>query len=145
MFRTNTLFNLEKNILNLGTLIISLQAYTWLKNHKHAVGVLHLAAFHIARNVFYDLQRKSFNVLSRTGTFHHSSCCFAISIWKNVKSSEAAMKMIMSSAFSSGLLLFGISIIYGATGTLDFAELSQHLTKVLYRFLHLSYFCRFCI
>jgi NADH-quinone oxidoreductase subunit N len=33
------------------------------------------------------------------------------------------MKLIMSSAFSSGLLLFGISLIYGTTGTLGFAQL----------------------
>jgi NADH-quinone oxidoreductase subunit N len=38
-------------------------------------------------------------------------------------SSEAAVKMILSSAFSSGILLFGISLIYGATGTISFAEL----------------------
>ena len=38
-------------------------------------------------------------------------------------SSEAAMKMILSSAFSSGILLFGISLIYGATGTISFAEM----------------------
>jgi NADH-quinone oxidoreductase subunit N len=43
------------------------------------------------------------------------------------KSSEAAMKMIMSSAFSSGILLFGISLVYGMTGSLGFSELSQHL------------------
>ena len=46
------------------------------------------------------------------------------------RSSEAAMKFIMSSAFSSGLLLFGISLLYGATGTLNFAELSSQLTTV---------------
>jgi NADH-quinone oxidoreductase subunit N len=38
-------------------------------------------------------------------------------------SSEASMKMILSSAFSSGILLFGISLIYGATGTINFAEI----------------------
>ena len=43
------------------------------------------------------------------------------------RSSEAAMKMILSSAFSSGILLFGISLMYGATGTISFAELPQHL------------------
>jgi NADH-quinone oxidoreductase subunit N len=43
------------------------------------------------------------------------------------QSSEAAMKLIISSAFSSGLLLFGISLVYGTTGTLNFSELSQHL------------------
>ena len=42
-------------------------------------------------------------------------------------SSEAAMKMILSSAFSSGILLFGISLMYGATGTISFIELPQQL------------------
>src|SRR5580765_5799620 len=35
MFRTSELITLEKNLLNFGTLIISLQAYDWLKQHKH--------------------------------------------------------------------------------------------------------------
>lgn len=35
MFQTNSLLSLEKNILNLGTLIISLQSFQWLKGHKH--------------------------------------------------------------------------------------------------------------
>lgn len=43
------------------------------------------------------------------------------------RSSEAAMKMILTSAFSSGILLFGISLIYGATGTIRFPELTQYL------------------
>src|SRR5580692_2796404 len=34
MFHTNRLIVLEKNMLNLGTLIISLQAYDWLKSHR---------------------------------------------------------------------------------------------------------------
>ena len=43
------------------------------------------------------------------------------------RSSEAAFKMIISSAFSSGLLLFGISMMYGTTGTLNLAELPAQL------------------
>jgi NADH-quinone oxidoreductase subunit N len=43
------------------------------------------------------------------------------------RSSEGAMKMILSSAFSSGILLFGISLLYGATGTISFAELPSQL------------------
>jgi NADH-quinone oxidoreductase subunit N len=40
------------------------------------------------------------------------------------------MKMILSSAFSSGILLFGISLIYGATGTISFAELPKILIQL---------------
>lgn len=43
------------------------------------------------------------------------------------RSSEGAMKMILSSAFSSGILLFGISMLYGTTGTMSFAELPAQL------------------
>ncbi len=38
----------------------------------------------------------------------------------NGKSSEAAMKYFVLGALASGLLLYGISMIYGATGSLDF-------------------------
>ena len=43
------------------------------------------------------------------------------------RSSEAAMKMILSSALSSGILLMGISLLYGATGTIGFEALPQAL------------------
>jgi NADH-quinone oxidoreductase subunit N len=43
-------------------------------------------------------------------------------------SSEAAMKLIMSSAFSSALLLFGISLIYGTTGTIAFTEIAEKIS-----------------
>lgn len=45
------------------------------------------------------------------------------------KSSEAAMKYFVLGALASGLLLFGMSMIYGATGTLDLAKI--HAVGVL--------------
>jgi NADH-quinone oxidoreductase subunit N len=48
---------------------------------------------------------------------------------ENRRSSEAAFKMIISSAFSSGLLLFGISLVYGVTGSLSFADLATGFTS----------------
>ena len=56
------------------------------------------------------------------------------------RSSEAAMKLIISSAFSSGLFLFGISLMYGATGTLNFTELGNRFNwQSPYRYLPLFY------
>jgi NADH-quinone oxidoreductase subunit N len=43
------------------------------------------------------------------------------------QSSEAGMKLIMSSAFSSGLFLFGCSLIYGTTGSLGFSGITGNL------------------
>ena len=40
---------------------------------------------------------------------------------KNVKSNEAGMKYFLMGAFASGFILFGIALIYGATGSFDMA------------------------
>lgn len=42
--------------------------------------------------------------------------------------SEAAMKYFVMGALASGLLLYGISLIYGATGTIDIPAIAQHLS-----------------
>jgi NADH-quinone oxidoreductase subunit N len=43
--------------------------------------------------------------------------------------SEAAIKYFVLGALASGLLLYGISMIYGATGALDFATVSETLRQ----------------
>ncbi|HZE61464.1 MAG TPA: NADH-quinone oxidoreductase subunit NuoN [Burkholderiales bacterium] len=44
-------------------------------------------------------------------------------------STEAAMKYFVLGALSSGLLLYGMSMIYGTTGTLTLTEVAQHVTR----------------
>ena len=46
---------------------------------------------------------------------------------REVKSHEAAAKYFVLGALSSGILLYGLSLIYGATGTLDLATLARGL------------------
>ncbi len=46
---------------------------------------------------------------------------------KDVRSSEAAMKYFVLGALASGALLYGISMIYGATGSLHFDAISNAL------------------
>ncbi len=45
----------------------------------------------------------------------------------SAQSSEAAMKYFVLGAIASGMLLYGISMMYGATGTLDLAEVSARI------------------
>jgi len=123
MFFTSPLIAFEKNILNLGVYLIALLNTDWLKKTANLAEffllmlsallgmfclissgnllifylALELATIPIAALANFDLDKKS--------------------------SSEGAMKMILSSAFSSGILLFGISLIYGVTGTISFTEL----------------------
>jgi len=46
----------------------------------------------------------------------------------HIKSAEAGMKYFVLGAISSGILLFGISLIYGFAGTTNFSVLAQTLT-----------------
>ena len=45
-------------------------------------------------------------------------------------STEAAMKYFILGALSSGLLLYGMSMIYGATGTLNISEVAQRVSQI---------------
>src|SRR6266849_161994 len=46
-------------------------------------------------------------------------------------SSEAAMKYFVLGAIASGLLLYGMSMIYGATGTLEITEVARGAARIL--------------
>ena len=43
----------------------------------------------------------------------------------DLRSSEAGLKYFVLGALASGLLLYGISLVYGFSGTMDFAALAQ--------------------
>jgi NADH-quinone oxidoreductase subunit N len=45
----------------------------------------------------------------------------------NFASNEASLKYFLMGAFSTGFLLFGITLIYGATGSFDIAIIQQYL------------------
>ena len=47
---------------------------------------------------------------------------------REVKSHEAAVKYFVLGALSSGILLYGLSLLYGATGTLDLATLAARVS-----------------
>lgn len=129
MYRTNNLIVLEKSILNFGTLIISLQAWNWLEKHRH-VAEFYILLLSTLLGMFFMIS--SGNLLMFYLGLELSTIPLAAAAnfdLEKRQSSEAAMKLIISSAFSSGLLLFGISLLYGASGTLTYSALSQHLSS----------------
>lgn len=127
MFMTNDLIVLEKTILNMGTLLVSMLAYPWLKNHKHVLE-FYILLLSTLLGMFFMIS--SGNILMFYLGLELSTIPLAAIVNFDLsrrQSSEAAMKLIISSAFSSGLLLFGISLLYGTVGSLDFGAISQKL------------------
>jgi NADH-quinone oxidoreductase subunit N len=53
-----------------------------------------------------------------------SMYCLAGSDKRNVRSNEAALKYFLQGAFATGILLFGMALLYGATGTFQLADLA---------------------
>ncbi len=52
-------------------------------------------------------------------------------IWRGqVRSNEAALKYFLLGAFATGFLLFGIALIYGATGSMTLGPIGQAIAKV---------------
>ena len=54
------------------------------------------------------------------------ACLVALDKYRH-HSAEAGAKFILSTMFSSALLLYGLSFIYGTSGTLYFADLPAML------------------
>ncbi|MBK5269758.1 MAG: NADH-quinone oxidoreductase subunit N, partial [Bacteroidia bacterium] len=127
MFHTSPLIALQKAILSLGVYLISLLCADWLKKSQHLaeffilmlsalLGMFLLISSGNLLMFFLSLELATIPVAAMANFDLHKKT-----------SSEAAMKMILSSAFSSGILLFGISLVYGATGTISFSEIPQQL------------------
>jgi len=128
LFITNALMAFQKSILSLGIYLISLLFADWLKKTEHmpeffilllsaVLGMFFMISSGSLLMFFLSLELSTIPVAAMAN----------FDLEKKL-SSEAAMKMILSSAFSSGILLFGISLIYGATGTINFAEIPALLT-----------------
>lgn len=128
MFETNAVMMLQKNILNAGILLISLVFTEWFQKCDHlseffmlmlsaVLGMFLLISSGNLLMFYLSIELATIPVAA-LANFHLDKKA----------SSEAAMKMILSSAFSSGILLFGISLVYGSTGSLSFAELPALLT-----------------
>ena len=127
MFNTNGLIALQKSILSLGVYLISLLFADWLKKNENMPEffMLMLAAL---LGMFFMIS--SGNLLMFFLALEMATIPVAAMVNFDLEkkaSSEAAMKMILSSAFSSGILLFGISLVYGATGTISFPEMPAML------------------
>jgi len=50
---------------------------------------------------------------------------------REMKSTEAALKYFLLGAVSSGVLLYGVSLLYGATGTVQLGEMAERLPAAM--------------
>ena len=127
MFHSSSMIAFQKSMLSIGVYLITLLFGDWLKKSEHLPEFL-LLMLSALLGMFFMIS--SGNLLMFFLSLELSTIPIAAMANFDLdkkRSSEAAMKMILSSAFSSGILLFGISLVYGITGTIRFSELPGHL------------------
>ena len=120
-----------KLILTFGTLIVVVMAQPWLEREatKYA-GEFHLLVLSTLLGMYIMMSSGSFLLffLGLETASVPMACLVAFDKWKKT-SAEAAAKYILVATFSSGVMLYGISFIYAATGTLYFNDVALALDR----------------
>ena len=119
--------NVMKMILTIGALIVVIMAQPWLKNEasKYA-GEFYLLILSTLLGLYVMTSSGSFLLffLGLETASVPMACLVAFDKFKK-KSAEAAAKYILVATFSSGVMLYGISFVYAATGTLYFGDVAE--------------------
>jgi NADH-quinone oxidoreductase subunit N len=123
MFQSGKLLVLEKSILLTALTVLLLVHYDELKRHSQLPELLVLLFSSLLGML---LMVSSGNLLILYISLELATIPAAALVNFDLggrRSAEGAMKMILSSAFASGIFLFGISLLYGSFGTIQFSEM----------------------
>lgn len=115
-----------KSILNLATLIIFLQAKELFSSSKQRQrrGEYYFLTLVTLLGMYFMVSSGHFLLFFIGIEMASIPLSTLVAMDKKCKkSAEAGAKYILLAAFSSGILLFGISYLYGTTGTLYFADM----------------------
>ncbi|MCI7309211.1 NADH-quinone oxidoreductase subunit N [Alistipes senegalensis] len=131
MFQYHPMHGIVKGILAAGALVVCLQANTWLRREdtRHKQGEFYILTLSTLLGMYFMIGAGNF-LLFFIGLELASvpaACLVAFDKYKRY-SAEAGAKYILCALFSSGLMLYGISFLYGTTGTLYFDDMTARLT-----------------
>lgn len=131
MYHNVPMGSVMKTILNIGTLIVFMQANNWLTSEKTIIrrGEFYMITLSTLLGMYFMISAGNFLMFFiglETASIPMATLA-AFDKYKH-KSAEAGAKYILTAVFASGLSLYGISLIYGTTGTLYFADVPAGLT-----------------
>ena len=143
MYVYNPVYGIVKSILAIGTLIVFLQSDTWIRKEDTE----------FKRGEFYVLTLSTLlgmDFMISAGHFMMffiglelasvpMACLVAFDKYKH-NSAEAGAKYILSALFASGLMLYGISFLYGTTGTLYFDDMVAGINGSALQIMALVFF-----
>ena len=112
MYQHTPMMTIVKSVLNIGVIVVFLMSSKWLNSAENRI---------------------------KMGEFHTVVLFTLLGMYFMISSGHF-IKFILLALFSSALLLYGISLIYGVTGTLYFDEIGSRLSLNLLSILGLVLF-----
>ena len=130
MYHYVPMHTVVKSILNVGTLIVFLMAHEWMKREDTSFkqGEFYVLTLSTLFGMYLMISAGHF-LMFFIGLETASIPMAALIAFDKYRhnSAEAGAKYILTALFSSALLLFGLSMIYGSAGTLYFDDLPAHI------------------
>lgn len=131
MYHNAPIQSIVKSILSVGTLIVFLMAHEWMRRPDTAMkqGEFYILTLSTLLGMYFMISAGHF-LMFFIGLEMASIPMAALVAFDKYRhhSAEAGAKYILTALFSSGLLLYGLSLIYGTVGTLYFDDIPAHLT-----------------
>ncbi|SFF91908.1 NADH-quinone oxidoreductase subunit N [Prevotella sp. KH2C16] len=131
MYVTNEIVGVIKTILALGTLIVLIQAREWLQRpdttFKEGEFYMLVISTLLGMNMMVSANHFLLFFLGLELASVPMACLVALDKYRH-NSAEAGAKFILTATFSSGVMLYGISFVYGAVGTLYFDDVAMRIT-----------------
>ena len=143
MYHSTPMASVMKSILTLGTILVFLQSSDWLKRQdvKHKNGEFYILTLSTLIGMYFMVSAGHFLLffLGLELATVPMACLIAFDKYKG-NSAEAGAKFILSALFSSGIFLYGISMIYGTIGTMYFEDIPVGLDGSPLQILALVFF-----
>ena len=140
MYVTSSAVNVMKAILSMGTFIVVLQSRVWAaKGGKE--GEFYMLIVSTLLGMFAMMSAGNFLMffLGLEMASVPLACAVAFDMYRK-NSAEAAAKFILTATFSSGVMIYGISFLYGEFGTLYFADVAAKMQATPLTIMGLVFF-----
>jgi NADH-quinone oxidoreductase subunit N len=132
MYLITPMMSVVKAVLNVGTLIVFLMAHEWMNRQENKIkqGEFYLLTLSTLLGMYFMISSGHFLMFFIGLELASIPMTALVAFTKNnQESAEAAAKYILIALFSSGLLLYGISLLYGTCGTLYFNDMAVRLSS----------------
>ncbi len=143
MYSYTPVHGIVKSILAIGTLLVFLQAEPWLRREdtRFKRGEFYVLTLSTLLGMDFMISAGHFMMffIGMELASVPMACLVAFDKYKG-NSAEAGAKYILSALFASGLMLYGISFLYGTTGTLYFDDMTSRMDGSALQILAMTFF-----